>query len=500
MRKMKYIISAVVIWTTIFLTSCDLDKDPYNVLPEKDAWQEYQDAEFFRKGAYTSFRTIQGGNFVYGWDVQSDLFNATIGYGNRGGMMHSWQFNNSESYLVDFWNYHYANIKDCNYVLDNIDKLIPIINNNDQDNDTKKKEKLAALDLIKGEMHLMRAITYHALVLKFAKDYEPSSASTDLGLPLVKTYNIDDRPARSTVAETYKFINDEVALAKKTLTTKGAANSGYLTVDVIDAFEARVNLYMHNYDDAITLADNIIKSYPLVASKDDLVTMWKNDKASEIVYQPIRVKAERGGSLGAYLSYDPGSSSFKPDFVPSQWVLDLYDADDIRFSVYYLQDRLSSRDELVEDVYMLYKYPGNPTLIDDNTQFYNMFKAFRAAEAYLIAAEASYLNKDETGARKYLNDLRIARKAKAYTEVLKGEELFAQIKNEWIREFVGEGKRMDDLKRWHEGFERHDTQNPRIIANTSDKDLIIDADNMRYVWEIPSNDLSANPNLKPNWK
>lgn len=494
MYKIKNIVFTVALLGLFLLASCDLEKDPYNVLPEKYAWKEYKDAEYFRKGAYISFRTIQGGSFVYSWDVQSDLFNATTGYGNRKGMLHSWQFSNSDVDLTNFWNYHYANIKDANYILDNIDKAFALAGD---------EKQLDSLRQIKGEMYLMRAMDYHALALRFAKDYEPSTASSDLGLPISTHFNISDRPSRSSLQETYKYIKANIDSARINMKIVGGSTSGLLTKDAIDAFEARVNLYMHNYTEAVESAKKIIENprYALVNTKAAFTAMWLNDRASEIIFQPIRNRSELGGEISGYLALNTGSNNFQPDYVPSKWVLDLYDDEnDFRTSVYFINDDVTSKDETVSDVFLLNKYPGNPALISKNTEYYNMFKALRSAEAYLIAAEASYMAGNETDARTYLNMLREAREAYTYPETLTGTDLFNEIKDEWTREFIGEGKRMDDLRRWHLGFNRHDPQNPRIIANTSDVSLTVEASNMRFVWEIPSNDLSSNPNLVPNWR
>ena len=127
-----------------------------------------------------------------------------------------------------------------------------------------------------------------------------------------------------------------------------------------------------------------------------------------------------------------------------------------------------------------------------------MCKPFRAAEAYLIAAEAAYRNGDEPTAQNMLTQLRASRQASAVTAT--GDALFQSIKEEWIREFVGEGQRLNDLKRWHDGFTRHDPQNQDVLATGIGMEtLSVDADNMRFVWEIPANDLNSNKNLQPNW-
>ena len=135
-----------------------------------------------------------------------------------------------------------------------------------------------------------------------------------------------------------------------------------------------------------------------------------------------------------------------------------------------------------------------------------MSKAFRSAEAYLTAAEA-YLRKpnpDEAKARKYLNDLRLARGTFDWDDTTTGEELVKEMENEWVREYLGEGFRLDCLKRWHKGFKRMEAQNmdgfKLLLEGNGYQNLEITPDNFRFVWEIPMQDLQSNPNLKRNWQ
>lgn len=64
----------------------------------------------------------------------------------------------------------------------------------------------------------------------------------------------NEKPSRSTLKATYSQIKEDITEARRYLTTPGTVNSEYFTVDVIDAFEARVDLYMHKYTEAVNLA------------------------------------------------------------------------------------------------------------------------------------------------------------------------------------------------------------------------------------------------------
>ena len=169
--------------------------------------------------------------------------------------------------------------------------------------------------------------------------------------------------------------------------------------------------------------------------------------------------------------------------------------------------RVKQVNTFANNIYVLNKFPGNATLnktgADAEHTYLNIDKPFRIAEQYLIAAEASYRLGNTSDAQNYLNTLRQARGLVATTKT--GTELFQLIKDEWFREFIGEGQRLDGLKRWGEGFSRkgQTMQNGELIMQANKDrniELTVDSKDQRFVWEIPYNDLLANKNLQKNWK
>lgn len=485
----KILIGTLCSALTLF-TACDLDKYPTNSIAQDEAWNSLTDAQKFRIGIYSYLQVISGGRNVYPQEFQSDLYNALAGFGNNGGDMHRWDFTSSQYDIEYIWQYNYVCINNCNNIINNIDN-ITVADNNEQ----------IEANNIKGEAYLLRAYCYHTLALRFAKDYDPSTAESTLGLPLITVADVNAKPSRSSLASTYKLIKEDIAQARQLLTTAGEANSDYFTTDVIDALEARVDLYMHNYDEAITLSQSIIGKYPLITTVDGLADMCLNDEGSEVLMR-VNISPDDYSSYcenTGYLNWSSSYNTYSPYFVPSQWVIDLYEENDIRKQAYFVKDVLTTNNIKGTDIYMLNKYPGNPIFesIAKNL-YYNMWKPFRAAEFYLIAAEAAYQNNNETTALSMLNDLRTKRGASALA--VSGSDLFQSIKEEWIREYIGEGQRLEGLKRWGDGFTRHDPQDTNIISiGTGMETLSIEANNIRFVWEIPANDQNANKNLEPNW-
>ena len=483
---------------SLSMASCDMNQEPSNGTDFDKAWNTVEDVMKFRTGMYSLYMKMSGGIYDIVPDIQSDLFNASIGFGNNRGDMYRWDFSASQRDIEGFWKNSFSCILEANGIINNIGKVEDNVTSSNLKPEDITKE-LATLKNIKGEAHLMRAVFYHSLVIRFAKDYNPSTAVSELGLPIVIKIDVKDRPKRASLQETYEFIKGDIAEARKLLTVEGKANTNYFSVDVIDALEARVNLYMHKFDDAIKIADKLVGKYPLVTTEEAFHKQWLNDESSELIFNNFASEDERYSSYGHYLSYNTKEDVYNPYYIPSAWVVDLYEDEDLRSKEFFLKHAIISYDVRVDDVFLFNKYPGNPSLKKQDHDYYHMGKPFRIAELYLIAAESAYMNQDEGTAKKWLNNLRTARGASEITS--SGDTLFEEIKEEWVREFIGEGMRIDQLKRWGDGFTRKGPQNNEIVMQ-GDKNigLVIPANNEKFVWEIPTNDLSANTNLEPNWK
>lgn len=64
--------------------------------------------------------------------------------------------------------------------------------------------------------------------------------------------------------------------------------------------------------------------------------MWKYDSASEIIWKVGFNTTSYGGALGrVFLNYD--NISYKPDYVPASWALNLYDQNDLRSESFFAQ-------------------------------------------------------------------------------------------------------------------------------------------------------------------
>lgn len=474
------------------LVSCELDQFPETSLSTEQLWTDVTDADKFDVGLLACLRSVSTGGYGVLADVQSDLFNLTS-KSTAYFQVTSWQFTTAQFEGDGLWSGNYNMIANANNIINNIDCL-----------NSKVEEgsaEAAALKKYKANAYFARAYGYANMVTRYCKNYDAATADATPGLSLVYEVNVLEKPARATLAKTYEQILNDLKEAETCFGENADVMVDRPSIHTVHALRARVYLQMKRYQDAIDEAKKVMAVFPLIDNADDFANMWYMDEGSEIIYQPTFTPDERTGTYGAFIGYDIVNDCYSCSYLPTQGLLDLYEADDYRYSAYFIPATVSSGVQ-VTDATAVGKFPGNPALLKqgdvEGQTFYNMTKAFRVAEMYLIAAEAQYnLNQTEGG---FLNTLRQKRGASAIKAT--GEALFQEIKNEWAREMCGEGFRLDCLKRWGDGFTRMPAQQLEDgFLNTQPgfQNLTVTADNFRFIWEIPSQDLQANKNLERNW-
>jgi hypothetical protein len=483
------------------LASCEkkLDLYPYNSIELSQSFQTIKDATTWNNGLYADLRGRVYGSYNISQDVQADQLNATLDFGNRNGNPHRWgsSFLADDGALSGAWAGYYGAIRNVNMTIAGFEKI-----------KTNSAAELATLTKVKGDAFLARAYYYSELILRFAKAYEPATAATDLGVPLVLEYDLEARPARATVKQVYDQILVDIGKAKTNLaTTPGLSGSTKFNIDVAVALEARVRLYMQDWAGAMAAANTIITAnkYPLLNSAANLDRMWTNDLATEVIYNCAVVRqTEAANTNSIYLGFNGATSKFVPDFIPTVNFVNLFAATDSRRQVYLKQVPVIIQGINYPNMWVVNKFPGNPALFTGTfTNYQQAPKVFRSAEQFLIFAEAA--NKlggaNDALALTALNTLRVARGLSALTGV-SGATLTTEIRNERTRELAFEGFRLFDLKRWGLGFNRGTPQTLGAINVGSNYNTInIAANDPQFVWGIPTYDININANLvqNPGW-
>jgi hypothetical protein len=480
----------------LFMASCKkdkLDKFPTSSIALDQSFQSVRDAKTWNTGLYGALRGSFYGIYQYTQDVQGDQLNATVDFGNRNGFPHRWEgFEATESNINTIWLGYYRGITNANIMLNGFEKIVPA-----------NATETAELERYKGDAYAIRAYYYHELVMRYAKPYEPGTAANDLGVPLILTYDVAAMPARASVKAVYDQIIADLAQAKTKLAgVTGVPGSVRFTTDAVNALEARVRLHMQDWAGAKAAADAVIATnkYPLYNTAAGIQSYWYTDAKQEDIMQLfVANTTEQASTNGAiYLGFRTNDNLFRPDFVPSVWVMNKYEATDLRKPVFFATKPVTFTTG-TGNLVLVNKFPGNPALFTATTTNYQHAPKFlRIAEMYLISAEAGARGTGDADGLAKLNALRVARGLTALAG-LADNALFAEVKEERFRELAFEGFRLWDLKRWHEGFARSAPQNTNFLTvGTGYTTLSIPADHPKFAWGIPSNDVTVNTNIQQN--
>lgn len=497
MKNIKFIFVALA--ASAVIASCSLEKFPDNAINTENAMESVADCQNFRNGLYSGMKYIFTGAYVYAPDLQTDLYHAVRNFGNFGGSFYHYSVTASEGTAESLWFGAYSYIANANFLIEGTRKLI--------DRGELTSSDLATVQMYYGEACYIRAHMYYILANYFCEDYDPETADDNMGVPVVLVYeptgDSSKYPGRPSLNETYDQILADLAEAETYVTSAGSQNSAYVTEDVVAALQARVALTMHDYDTALLKAKSLIDGgkYPLESDKSRFASAWINDNLCETIWQAAMTDQTDTGNSFSYFIYNTSGEEGEdnPQYVPEDWVLDLYDkTNDIRYDSWF--DARDIETPVVGNLTLLIKYPGNPTLYSAVTNYCNKPKIFRISEMYLIAAEAAYFKGgQESVANLYLNELRSSRIANWVDTDYQGVELFSEIRNERVKELYGEGHRLFDLKRWHLGFERSEGQDPDLVMpGERYASLAKEADSPDFIWPIPTSEMEANPQMKQN--
>ena len=493
MKKIYHAFISVAMLATISLsaTSC-LDKYPNYAIPADKAINTLDELDQAAIGLYASFLSgaLYSGYLTLLPDLQCDLAYAVNGYTNIYGNIWRWDILATNSEITSVYASLYAVIANANFMLQYAPRVEQTLTTD---------EEFEYFNQICGEAYFARALAYSELIKLYCKDYNENTL-LEPGVVIVTKYNTDEKMVRATLEDSYKRVIKDLDTAIELMDLDEDSFSGvlfsstYFNEYTAYALRARVALYMKDYDAAIEYATKVIDSgyYALSPANVEYSSgmsyftyMWQYDEATEIIWKVGYTINSYGGALGQpFFNYD--YSSMKPDYVPAEWVLNLYDSSDLRYANYF---------ESVQTGYdhglqwpLLFKYFGNMTFYSSNILHTTMPKPFRLAEQYLIRAEAYAMSEKYSLAGSDIATLRAARYESYGSSVSMTKDTAMEIiEQERVKELYMEGFRLMDLKRWGKGFERK----PQVQSLENGSSLKIEENDKRFVWPIPQHERAA---------
>ena len=487
---------AAVIAVALGLSSC-LEKTPGDYIPETESMNSLNGAEQVLTGIYTAYMSsgLYSGYLTLCPDVQSDLVYAVQGNTNTLGNIWQWDIRSTNSEIESVYAALYKVIGRCNFFLDQVDKLR---------NSMTDDESIQTLDYYTGEVYCARALAYSELIKCFCKAYDPTTAENDLGVVLADTY-FGEKPAkRANLYDSYQFVISDLEKAEELLDADyDYYDAPYFTHAAAHAIHARVALYMQDWDKAISESTILIDSEAFAlascrsyasSTQTFLQYLWSNDASYEDIWRIGYTTTSYGGALGSiFLNFTTDYTYYYPDYVPAQWVLDLYTSGDARYDAYFATLQTGYSHQLTWP--LLVKYYGNESLMANMIYHVNMPKPLRLAEQYLIRAEAYCQKGSYSAASTDLSTLRQTRFTSGGSISVNANNWLETISDERVRELYMEGFRLHDLKRWGKGFER----TPQTHSQSEGSSLKIEANTPLFVWPIPNHEIvSPGSQIQPN--
>ena len=455
-----------------------------------------EDAERMTVFDYDYYTMLTSGPYVYLPEIAADFFNPSIDYGNRNGAQYRWDWNSGDPF-VDIWFDAYSAIRHACLGIESIGGM---------DKSGFDEDEMERLDKCLGVFYFTKAYFGLRLLNYYCPIYN-SGNKEKYGIVLIDSSDDDTDTfgGRSSVEKSYAWVKDNAEKAAGYLAAfEGKAGSEELTIDVVRAFQARLALEMGNYNEAISLSMALVESnkYPLCENQTDMDSMWVNDSGKECILQLPANERDLQSNDPGYVGYKPSKGHYTPDWIVNKWVAkDLYASSDLRFATWFKKVKITVSLGTASGIVIMDKFPGNPALSASKTAHLSKIKPFRIAEQYLIAAEA-FARKGgaDVIACAYLDKLLEKRNPNHASLSLTGSELMEYIKDERAREFIGEGFRWNDLKRWGEGMQRPNPQFAAIIhtggSNGPALSLSVAPSDHRWVAPIPVDELVSNPQIR----
>ncbi len=486
---MKYIFQASFLLAALSLSSCKkefLDTKPTTSVDAGSAITTVENAKASLNGIHRSMymRYNDQGTFGQGTImINADALGEDYVFsGQSNGWFltaYRWIDHRSANGGAYFpYQFYYRIISNANVIINGIDKTVglPADKNN-----------------MLGQALTYRAWAYFNLVQLYGKRFVKGAANDGLGVPLVLT-NTTSPQARATVAEVYTQLNNDLNRAATLLTTARADKSN-LNLSVVLGIQARVALTQQDWATAATKAAAARVGYTLMNTSAQFLdgsASWTNPEwmwgSSQIDDQ-----TEYFTAFLAYISYNFNSTNIRtnPKCISSA-LYNTMAATDLRRALWVASP--TSANSIVP--------PGGSRAAFMNQKFKAKSDAnsvgdmpyMRAAEMFLIEAEAKARNNDEAGAKTVFTTFMQTRVPTYTTSANTGAAFITEIMNSRRVELWGEGFRFFDLKRLDQALDRTGSNHNSALAVS----MTIPAGDNQWQWVIPQSEINANPLVKQN--
>lgn len=479
-KSIKHIFLLVAGWGLIATNvSCDsyIDITPRGAITVDSARQYYELIVNPMRSYYPSSFALLSDD---AWAKESNI----IGNENLSADGINFTFNEQadRTLLADnnLYENMYSNILRSNLIIDNIDEA---------------QGALELKTLAKAEARTLRAWDHFLAVNTYAKAYDPATANQDGGVCIMNHYDLETMPTKSTVAQVYDFIIQDLEESVSLLMEK-PENIYHPNRAYGYALLAQVYLFHRDWEKA---RDAALKSLDLNAQLADYTAI----KAAGGVARYTNYNRENNPEVLSYMwlasCWTAEQATYYRYGMISPELKNLFEADDLRYSL-FLRDTGNS--------IISYFDTGSGAAIwtpaTTTERFTYMAVGTRTAEVYLTLAEAYARLNDFEKATEYVNRLRSKRINNTNYQIptpSTQKEMIDQIILERRKELLFGFHRFFDLKRFNlePEFAKTITRTfPVVTTTVPQQTYTLRPDSRLYIIPFPHSARDKNPNLTLN--
>jgi starch-binding outer membrane protein, SusD/RagB family len=452
---------ALAVLGVVLLAGCDglLDTSPSTEVDPATAQENIEGIDAILTSVYNRLQSQwrYGREITIGPDVLAD--NADQ-HPETSGRYDAMAVNQQGSH-ISFWNTAYLTINEANYVIAGAEETEGVTQE--------------VRDRLRGEALFQRGFVYFDLARTYG--YEPGrevggwEQSAIIRTEPTRDVGDADLRSRSTNTEVYNLVVSDLEEAI-TLLENDDRGIYFANYAAANALLARVHLYLENWADAISYAQEAIESSgaQLIDSEAAFISNPFNQTPNpesilELSIDPVE---ESLGSNVGLCPYTNPTHWF--DVIPSQNLLDVFDENDYRNHLFAVAD---------DDFPYTLKWDCSTGPFDDNVPL------VRLPEMYLIQAEA---HAELTQIPQALAALEALQSTRGLTPFVAAtaDEIIDEVMVERRRELNFEGHRFYDLKR--RGMDIPKQQGATTVPY----------DDFRILSQVPTSEVDNNPNLDQN--
>jgi len=395
----------------------------------------------------------------------------------------SWVPHRTDTHIMLTYTYRtfYQIIGNANAIIDNVDAATGT--------DADKSR-------IKAEALTLRAYAHFWLVQLYGKRYDGNAKpNTQLGVPLMLASTDTNKP-RSTVEEVYEAVIKDLDAAIA-LNATAVYNKTHAGIWIAKGIRARVALVMQDYPNAIKFAKDIIDNggFTLMTT-DEYLSGFNNMALKEYIWasHPTVDQDDTFGSFYGQIAFNANTSYMRGN--PKR----------INSALYNLIPATDVRKKLWEPAPTATNFPLPATTFSRQPYMSRKFSVnlttgaslgdvplMRAAEMYLILAEAYASSGDNANAQTTLFNFVSKRDPSAIRSANTGQALVNEILINRRTELWGEGHRWLDLKRLNLPLDR--TVVPNFVSAVVAGTMLVPAGDLRWQYLIPRAEMDANKSL-----